>query len=113
MMGPHMIQQNSIAAVFVLMMGIFAQAADRPADSSTPADSQPPSPAAGPVCISGVYPHLAAFNSVVKDDGQTYGSGGECGIGAVVPWAGKLWVITYPPHAPPAAPTSCMPSTSN
>lgn len=56
--------------------------------------------AADPLCISGVYPHLAVFNSLVKDDGQTYGSGGECGIGAVVPWAGKLWMITYSPHCP-------------
>jgi len=37
--------------------------------------------------ISGVYPHLAAFNGH-----------GECGIGAVVPWAERLWWITYPPH---------------
>ncbi len=40
-----------------------------------------------PVEISGIYPHLASFNN-----------NGECGIGAVVPWAGKLWWITYPPH---------------
>lgn len=38
---------------------------------------------------SGVYPHLAMFNT-----------GRECGTGAVVPWAGKLWVITYSPHSP-------------
>ena len=25
---------------------------------------------------------------------------GECGTGAVVPWAGRLWVITYGPHRP-------------
>lgn len=42
-----------------------------------------------PLNISGIYPHLAAFNPH-----------GECGIGAVVPWAGKLWWITYPPHMP-------------
>jgi len=40
-----------------------------------------------PVEVSGIYPHLASFNN-----------NGECGIGAVVPWAGKLWWITYPPH---------------
>ncbi|MDR3405468.1 MAG: hypothetical protein P4L99_23435 [Chthoniobacter sp.] len=40
-----------------------------------------------PVQVSGIYPHLASFNN-----------NGECGIGAVVPWAGKLWWITYPPH---------------
>ena len=39
--------------------------------------------------ISGIYPHLAMFNN-----------GGECGTGAVVPWADRLWVITYGPHLP-------------
>ena len=39
--------------------------------------------------VSGVYPHLAMFNDE-----------GECGTGAVVPWAGDLWVITYGPHCP-------------
>ena len=70
----------------------------QPVPGTRAAAQQPP--AAGRVCISGIYPHLAAFNSVVQDDGQTFGSGGECGIGAVVPWAGKLWMLTYPPHCP-------------
>jgi hypothetical protein len=39
--------------------------------------------------ISGVYPHLAMFNESA-----------ECGTGAVVPWAGKLWALTYSPHQP-------------
>lgn len=48
--------------------------------------------------ISGVYPHLAVFN---EGDGLPCGSNGnETGIGAVVPWAGKLWMITYSPHCP-------------
>jgi hypothetical protein len=38
---------------------------------------------------SGIYPHLAYFNDE-----------GECGTGAVVPWADRLWVITYAPHRP-------------
>ncbi len=42
-----------------------------------------------PRSISGIYPHLAYWNDH-----------GECGTGAVVPWAGKLWVITYGPHYP-------------
>ncbi len=25
---------------------------------------------------------------------------GECGTGAVVPWAGRLWAVTYAPHSP-------------
>src|SRR5690625_979677 len=39
--------------------------------------------------ISGRFPHLTMFNH-----------GGECGIGAVVPWANRLWAITYSPHDP-------------
>ncbi|MCR4415619.1 MAG: hypothetical protein NUV77_24670 [Thermoguttaceae bacterium] len=39
--------------------------------------------------FSGIYPHLAMFNNE-----------GECGTGAVVPWADRLWVVTYGPHFP-------------
>jgi len=42
-----------------------------------------------PFQISGIYPHLATFNHE-----------SECGTGAVVPWADRLWVITYAPHKP-------------
>ncbi len=42
-----------------------------------------------PESISGIYPHLAYYNNE-----------GECGTGAVVPWANRLWVITYGPHLP-------------
>lgn len=45
--------------------------------------------AAEPPQFSGIYPHLCAFNDE-----------GECGTGAIVPWAGKLWRITYAPHKP-------------
>jgi len=41
-----------------------------------------------PVSFGGRYPNLAVSNS-----------SGECGIGAVVPWAGRLWLVTYAPHA--------------
>ncbi|MEM7395813.1 MAG: hypothetical protein AAF492_26060, partial [Verrucomicrobiota bacterium] len=42
-----------------------------------------------PISISGVYPHLTMHN-LEK----------ECGTGAVVPWQGRLWAITYAPHEP-------------
>jgi hypothetical protein len=45
--------------------------------------------AAAPPSWSGIYPSLAFFNEE-----------GECGTGAVVPWADRLWVITYGPHLP-------------
>ncbi len=45
--------------------------------------------AANVIEVSGIYPHLAMFNDE-----------NECGTGAVVPWANRLWVITYGPHLP-------------
>ena len=45
--------------------------------------------AGAPKEVSGIYPSLAMFNTE-----------GECGTGAVVPWEGSLWAITYAPHAP-------------
>ena len=47
------------------------------------------SASAAPQEWSGIYPELAYFNNE-----------GECGTGAVVPWADRLWVITYGPHLP-------------
>ena len=44
---------------------------------------------AEPPSWSGIYPHLAFYNNE-----------GECGTGAVVPWADRLWAITYAPHKP-------------
>ncbi|QDU63267.1 hypothetical protein Pan216_41450 [Planctomycetes bacterium Pan216] len=52
-----------------------------------------------PLQVSGIYPHLTVYNGP-DAKGRCKGSGGECGIGAVVPWAGKLWLITYSPHCP-------------
>ena len=43
----------------------------------------------GSRAISGIHPALAMFNDE-----------NECGTGAVVPWADRLWVITYAPHKP-------------
>jgi len=45
------------------------------------------------VNISGIYPHLAVFST-----------DGEIGIGAVMPWADRLWFVTYPPHQPNGSP---------
>ena len=44
---------------------------------------------AAPLSIGGIYPSLAYYNEE-----------GECGTGAVVPWAGALWLVTYGPHCP-------------
>ena len=55
-----------------------------------------------PIQVSGIYPHLAMYNSQ-----------GECGTGAVVPWAERLWVITYPPHYPHGSDDKLFEITTN
>lgn len=54
------------------------------------ARGETPSHQASPtLSISGIHPQLAVSNAE-----------SECGIGGVVPWAGRLGVITYGPHLP-------------
>lgn len=66
---------SKIACLAILTAGMMPAGAQRRGDV--------------PVSLSGIYPHLAMYNNE-----------GECGTGAVVPWAGRLWVITYGPHLP-------------
>ena len=60
----------------------------------------PPLPDKG-VKISGGYPHLAMTNS-----------SNECGPGAIVPWADRLWAVTYSPHSPNGSSSSSTRSTA-
>lgn len=64
---------NTIGALFLLAM----------------VGCTPQQPKTTPESISGIYPRLAFYNDE-----------GECGTGAVVPWNGDLWAITYGPHKP-------------
>lgn len=73
-----MLSSIRVCVMVALLCGTAASAAD-----------QAPPASAAPVSFGGRYPHLAVSNAQ-----------GECGIGAVVPWAGKLWFITYGPHLP-------------
>jgi len=59
-----------------------------PARKQTPAGAQAAAFPSERPRFSGVYPHLAA----VAD------SYSECGIGAVVPWADRLWYVSYVSH---------------
>lgn len=67
---------NSIAAGICILMAVSCSTQHKEPSKQFPS-------------YSGIYPHLAMYND---ED--------ECGTGAVVPWAGKLWVITYGPHLP-------------
>ena len=73
---------RSLPSLVLLAGSQFAFAFNACAASAT---SSP----ARPVEVSGIYPHLAYFNT-----------SGECGTGAVVPWADRLWIVTYAPHKP-------------
>ncbi len=79
-------RQLVLRALFLALLfafgGSLASTAAEKSNVLKPTDSQ------HPLSISGIYPRLASFNG-----------DNECGIGAVVPWAGRLWWITYPPHA--------------
>ena len=67
-------KKTTILALVLLIINILSVKAEK---QSTPFN------------ISGIYPQLAYYNNE-----------GECGTGAVVPWAGNLWVVTYGPHNP-------------
>lgn len=67
---------HTLLFLSVLQVGCFAKSRTHKTNDGYP-------------CFSGIYPHLAYYNSQ-----------GECGTGAVVPWADRLWVVTYSPHMP-------------
>jgi hypothetical protein len=58
---------------------------------------------AAPLSVSGIYPQLTVFNSDPKRERPEM----ECGLGAVVPWAGKLWSTTFSAPRDNTARASC------
>jgi hypothetical protein len=78
-----MLKNHILLWILSLSLSIFSCTSEKPAGTTT-AET-----AAKPIQLSGIYPHLAYYNKE-----------GECGTGAVVPWADRLWVITYGPHLP-------------
>ena len=75
-------------AGLALLLG-QALSAEAAAQSKPGLGAKPLAASALPREVSGIYPSLAMFNRE-----------GECGTGGVVPWAGRLWVMTYGPHLP-------------
>jgi len=61
----------------------------RRTDSTSPPPATTNPPREEYAQFSGIYPHLAMFNTDRP---------GECGIGAVVNWADRLWAVTYSPY---------------
>lgn len=69
--------------IFLLLLGLAFIACGKKSTNTKSNNTN------GYIQISGIYPHLAYYNEE-----------GECGTGAVVPWADRLWVVTYGPHKP-------------
>ncbi|MDV6030199.1 MAG: sulfatase-like hydrolase/transferase [Phycisphaera sp. RhM] len=71
------------------------------ADNSNPRTPiVPPKHARTDIHISGIYPHLTTYGVYSQNGAHNKQGHNECGIGAVVPWAGKLWMVNYAPHMP-------------
>ena len=91
-----------IAAISIVTLTASALLAqeEEPQNSHPPIPSEPPRSSRTDLFISGIYPHLTTYG-VYSQNGAHYKKGhNECGIGAVVPWAGKLWMVNYAPHMP-------------
>ncbi len=90
------------------LSGLFANlaAADESANGVTSfgkvsvSEGETSRPARTDIHISGVYPHLTTYGVYSQNGGHYKDGHNECGIGAVVPWAGKLWMVNYAPHRP-------------
>ncbi|MCA9060868.1 MAG: hypothetical protein KDA85_20290, partial [Planctomycetaceae bacterium] len=52
------------------------------------------------VFISGVYPHLTTYGVYSQQGAHRKTGHNECGIGGIVPWADRLWMVNYAPHMP-------------
>lgn len=77
-----------------------AQATKKRVQTKREIPSDPPPAPRTDLFISGVYPHLTTYG-IYSQNGAHYKPGhNECGIGAIVPWAGKLWMVNYAPHMP-------------
>ena len=85
---------------FIVSTALFASCANNNSMASFKLDKDSINIAetSGNRLINGVYPHLTTY-SHARVDGK-YGFGNECGIGAIVPWQGKLYMVNYAAHEP-------------
>jgi arylsulfatase A-like enzyme len=90
-------QRNLGVSADILTRTPQARTTSRP---ETQIPDAPPQQARTDIHISGVYPHLTTYGVYSQNGGHYKGGHNECGIGAIVPWAGKLWMVNYAPHQP-------------
>ncbi len=90
--GEHFAGWICLLAVWALLLGGECRKSSAAAAAETRPSGQPRRQReTKPVNIKGVFPNLT-----IMADGM--GSRSEAGIGALVPWANKLWVVGYVAH---------------
>ncbi|MEW6302504.1 MAG: hypothetical protein AB1705_03480 [Verrucomicrobiota bacterium] len=78
------------AMIPLLLLGVSLAAQDKPKlQLVLPADA--PARAAAPIQVGNAFPHLTVIAPGVGSDSET-------GIGALIPWADKLWAVGYVAH---------------
>lgn len=82
----------------ILLLALCTSSKETTCNYITDKDSVNITTLSGQHCISGVYPHLTTY-AHARVNGK-YGYGDECGIGAVIPWQGKLYMVNYAAHRP-------------
>ncbi|MBN1361837.1 MAG: hypothetical protein JW993_14670 [Sedimentisphaerales bacterium] len=75
-----------------LLIAMFSQGASaREASSQTEEPRRPSGDFRARLQVGGVFPHMAVM-------ADRLGSDSEAGIGALIPWANKLWAVGYVAH---------------
>jgi len=95
---------NPSRDILVFVLTALAMAVPTPGacqEAPPPAipEAPPPTPR-NDLCVSGVYPHLTVYGIYSQNGAHYLPSHQECGIGAIVPWGERLWMVNYAPHRP-------------
>ena len=86
--------------LFLLISSLFSQQKLIPVAKITVENEQITS-IEGSFNVSGIYPHLTTYTHARVNGINSYVAGREqqeCGIGAIVEWAGKIYMINYGAH---------------
>ena len=92
--------RTTAAAACLLLLSAIPLPAQEQAKQDFAPPNGPPSKLRTDLFISGVYPHLTTYGIYSQNGAHNKLGHNECGIGAIVPWAGKLWMVNYAPHMP-------------
>lgn len=92
------ILSSCLGLASILLLALCTSSKETTCNYITDKDSVNLTTLSGQHYISGVYPHLTTY-AHARANGK-YGYGDECGIGAIIPWQGKLYMVNYAAHRP-------------